>query len=755
MPQRDDIPGSQLPSAIPDDEGPGVEAPVGEAPPGYEILGELGRGGMGVVYKARDRRLKRVVALKMLLGGAHAGGDGRVRFHNEAEAVARLAHPNIVSVYEVGSHRGLPFLAMEYCGGGTLSAAVGGRPQNPRRAATLLASVARAVQAAHDAGIVHRDLKPGNILFTAGGEGPGRDAAVPKVADFGLAKRLDSDGTSDPTRTGAALGTPAYMAPEQMNDARRVGPAADIYALGAILYELLTGRPPFLAESEANAVYLVMTQKPVGVRRLQPKIPADLETICHRCLAKEPQGRYRSAGELAADLTRFLRGEPIKARPVGSLERTVRWVRRHPAWAGLLGVSAAALLAGVAGLAAFADRERRAARDLAEQRDRVVAEQTRTAEQRDRAEAARAETEAARAEAERERDRAERARAEAETNHRRAEENFALARRAVAECLDLARRDPVFQAPGAEAAKALLLRTAVPYHERFARSGGGSADVRREFAAAGFEAGLAGGAVSAKLEAVASFRKALPELRRLSEENPADAGRLYEWATCHNNIGALLMEIGRPEEALADLAAGLELMRRLSAAHPDNPEYRNDLAAAHGNIAGLHLYTGRPAEGLAVYVELDRFLQSLIAAFPQKADYYEDLSLCRVNAAAALDAMGRVSESLERLDQARTAIGPLRRGSPDHVRVRAAWADLRHRRAHRLADLGRFAEAFVQPVSAPERPYMRSGRPGLRFCPRHMRIADLWDRKPNGSSSTAAPGQRVQMSTESTWSVPT
>jgi WD40 repeat protein len=306
---------------------------------GYAILGELGRGGMGVVYKARQLSLKRLVALKMVLAGPHAGPADLVRLRTEAEAVARLQHPNIVQIYEVGQQDGRPFLSLEFVDGGSLARALTGTPLPARRAAQLVETLARAVHAAHQRDIIHRDLKPGNVLLTSDGQ--------PKITDFGLAKQLDA-GTGQ-TQSGAIMGTPSYMAPEQAGGkSKDIGPAADTYALGAILYELLTGRPPFMAETTIDTVFLVITQEPVPPRQLQPKVPLDLDTICLKCLEKEPRKRYASAAALADDLGRFLDGEPISARPISYWGRTLKWIQRRPAVAGML-----ALLLLIAG-AAFA-----------------------------------------------------------------------------------------------------------------------------------------------------------------------------------------------------------------------------------------------------------------------------------------------------------------------------------------------------------------------------------------------------------------
>jgi serine/threonine-protein kinase len=308
--------------------------------PGYDVEGVLGRGGVGVVYKARHLRLKRPVALKMLLVGACATPAERERFLREAEAVAGLRHPNIVQVHDVGEHEGRPYFTMEYVEGGSLAQKLAGAPQPAREATALVATLAEAVQVAHQGGIVHRDLKPGNILLTADG--------TPKVTDFGLARRLE--GSAGLTQSGTPVGTPSYMAPEQaQGKSRAAGPAADVYALGAILYELLTGRPPFRGETAAETVLQVLFEEPVPPSRLNAKVPRDLETICLKCLHKEPHRRYATAAAMAEDLRRFQRGEPIVARRAGALERVGKWVRRRPAQAATLATSLllAAALVGV------------------------------------------------------------------------------------------------------------------------------------------------------------------------------------------------------------------------------------------------------------------------------------------------------------------------------------------------------------------------------------------------------------------------
>src|SRR5436190_3862389 len=300
--------------------------------PGYNVEAKLGHGGMGVVYRAWHLRLHRRVAVKMLLAGAHAQPAERERFLREAEAVAGLRHPNIVHVYEVGDVDGQSYFTMELVEGGSLAQQIQGVPQPVRKAAALVATLADAVHVAHQSGIVHRDLKPANILLTADG--------TPKVSDFGLARRLQGGGAL--TLSGVPMGTPSYMAPEQaQGQTRGIGPGVDVYALGAILYELLTGGPPFRGETPTETVLQVISQEPAPPSRLNDKVPRDLETICLKCLAKEPDRRYASAAALADDLRRFGEGRPILARPVGRGERFWRWGRRNPTAAALLATALA------------------------------------------------------------------------------------------------------------------------------------------------------------------------------------------------------------------------------------------------------------------------------------------------------------------------------------------------------------------------------------------------------------------------------
>ncbi|QDU30156.1 Serine/threonine-protein kinase PknB [Anatilimnocola aggregata] len=287
---------------------------------GYEIEGVIGQGGMGVVYKARQLGLKRLVAIKMILAGANASSQELARFRSEAEAVARLAHSNIAQIFEIGQQQGRPYLALEYVSGGSLAQQLDGQPVPQRRAAELTLALARGVQHAHDKGIVHRDLKPGNVLIHSDG--------TPKIADFGLAKHVQGNPTH--TMTGAIIGSPTYMAPEQAaGNSAEIGPATDIYALGVILYEMITGKPPFTGDSVIETIQQVREQDPLPPRLVQPKLHRDLETICLKCLEKKPQQRYSSAAALAADLKAYLEGEPIQAQSLTLLDQVARSIRHQ------------------------------------------------------------------------------------------------------------------------------------------------------------------------------------------------------------------------------------------------------------------------------------------------------------------------------------------------------------------------------------------------------------------------------------------
>ncbi len=375
------------PGAVPADSRRPVVA-------GYEVMEELGRGSMGVVYKARQLSLNRFVALKMIRCG-NVIAEGLSRFVEEARLVALLQHPNIIQIYEINVTGSIPFFSMELADAGSLADQIGGRPQPFLQGAQMVETLALAIQAVHRRGIVHRDLKPSNILLLNSGLDTAQRSGVPglppprlqpKITDFGLAKQLGEGGNG--TESGMILGTPSYMAPEQAEGrSRDVGPPADVYSLGAILYEMLTGRPPYAGESPLETVLQLFQMEPVAPSQLQPKVPRNLETICLKCLNKEPHKRYADAGALADDLARFLHGEPIHARPTSLPERLAKWARRRPALA-TLGVSICSAVILLLGLvfwhhvdlqfsldqARLDERQARDGQDASSQHERLMAQ---------------------------------------------------------------------------------------------------------------------------------------------------------------------------------------------------------------------------------------------------------------------------------------------------------------------------------------------------------------------------------------------
>jgi serine/threonine-protein kinase len=657
---------------------------------GYELRGLLGRGGMGLVYQARHVPSGRTVALKMLLGGAHAELAELARFRAEAEAVTRLRHPNIVQLFEVGSQDGWAYFALEYLPGGSLARHLAGTPQPAGASARLVQTLAHAMQFAHEHGIVHRDLKPGNILLASGGREPPEGGVsggsrpplagcVPKITDFGLAKRLDvepaaiaSDGR---TRTGQLLGTPSYMAPEQTwGRPADVGPAADVYALGAILYECLTGRPPFRAPTPVDTLLQIRSTEPVPPRRLVPSVPRDLETICLTCLQKDPRRRYASARALAEDLGRFLTGAPVEARRAGPRERVVRWARRRPAWAALTGVCTAALVSLVAlGVWHYAalhgyNAELRAERANAD-RLRELA-QTREAE-------------------------AVRQQGEAQKQWRRAEVNF---RKALAAVEQLLLRVSVegkrlAHEPRMELLRRALLRDALRFYQAFLNERGEDPGVRLETATAYFrvadiqkELGQAGAAEEA-------YGAAAKLLQGLVDEFPREPRYRYDLAGVHNNLGGLLMDRQRPDEAERAIRRALEIQTVLVQEFPDSTEYRIALAGSRHNLGTWLVGNGRLQEGEeALRAALD-VRRRLAEANPDKPECRQDVARTVANLATAVLRAGRLHEAGEGFREARDMQELLVKGFPKVPAYRLELAGSHQGLAVVLAQTGQAEEA--------------------------------------------------------------
>jgi tetratricopeptide (TPR) repeat protein len=577
---------------------------------GYDVLGEVGQGGMGVVYKALHLRLKRVVALKMLYPspGLSAGHWERLlaRFRREAEALARLRHPHIVEVYDVGEAAGgAPYFALEFCSGGNLETRLGGKPLPPPQAGALVGTLARAVQAAHEAQVIHRDLKPANVLLAACGlVGPAKPQAaelVPKITDFGLARKLDE---ASQTHTGDVFGTPSYMAPEQARgQSHEAGPAADTYALGAVLYECLTGRPPFKAATSADTLMQVLHEEPIPPRKLEPGVPRDLETIALKCLQKEPHKRYATAGALADDLARYLRGDAIHARPVGAVERVGRWARQRPAVAGLL--AALAVLTAVA----------------------LV---TTTALYRD------AVAQARQARAERD---------EADRQRQRAERNLDLARQAVDECFLVARDAPLLQQENMRQVRKLLFEKAVPFYRGFRAQRPDDADLKGRMAEHQLRLAYLTAETGRPSEALAQYRAALDLYRELAARQPG-AALQFHLVDALNGLGWRLAELGQTKEARACFEEALRVQGQLAAKFPRAAEYRQGLAQIRSNLAALSAQQGRRTEALALYRDAHDRLRAQAADRPNDLACRSRLALVAGNLASLYADLGRWQEAL-------------------------------------------------------------------------------------------------------------
>jgi serine/threonine-protein kinase len=661
---------------------------------GYELFAVLGRGGMGVVYQARHLALDRVVALKMILAGAHADPEELKRFRREAEAAARLQHPGIVQVFEVGEHQGLPFIALEYCAGGSLSRKLAGMPLPPREAAHLGEAVAHALDAAHQKQIVHRDLKPHNVLLTESG--------APKIADFGLARKLDSGSAG--TRTGAVVGTPSYMPPEQARG-EHVGAAADVYALGAVLYELLTGRPPFLGPDAMATLAQVLYQEPLPPRRLQPAVPRDLETICLCCLRKEPARRYSSAAALAEDLRRYQAGEPILARPVGRRERLWKWARRRPAVAGL---TAALLLAVVAGFAlvTWKWQEELAAREMAELREKeaeAARDQERQAKEQEslaRQQAQRSATIAqlAREQEQQARHKEQVAREDADRQKLEAQAKSAIALKYWGDAQDAVQKmftevsegDQLLKnEPRFEQVRKKLLENALAYYQRFLKEKSDDPTVRLATADASVRVGDILQQLASKEEAEKAYRDSLQMLQQLVKQFPEVVEYRAHLAAAANNLGSFLRTLGRFQEAEQQLRQARELLQQLA----PTPDHRALLAAACSNLAIVLELTYQLVEAEKMYLEALQLHQSLVDDFPDVARYRHGLAVGFHNLAVLLRLTGRLSQAEKMYRQALVHRRKLVDDAPGVAAYRQGLARTSNNLAALLEILGPLPEA--------------------------------------------------------------
>ncbi len=584
----------------------------------YELLEEVGRGGMGVVYRARQPALNRVVALKMIAPEACGGPGARARFRTEAQAAARLQHPNVVQIFEVGEQQGRPFLVLEYVGGGSLARRLEGAPLASSAAARMVETLAHAVHTAHLCGVIHRDLKPANVLLTPNG--------IPKVADFGLAKQMDGDSGGQ-TETGAILGTPSYMAPEQAEGGRRPsGPATDVYALGALLYELLTGRPPFRGVTRLDTLHQVVRDEPVPPRRLQPGVPRDLETVCLKCLQKEPRKRYDSALSLAEDLRRFGAGEPVLARPAGWVEVAWRWCRRRPAQA-ILGASLLLALAAGGSLVVWQWRR-------AEDNFRVAEGLRQEAEAREKV--------------------TEGLRQEAVAHEAEVEDSFFMAHDAVKDFLKQAGQEGFLDGSVREPQRRALLSKAQLYYRKFLERRGRDATLRRELAEV--SAGLADVTrqIGSPAEALADYRHALGLFEELAHEDPDSVPLRIQRAILYDHVSAVLDRLGQPREGLDALEHARGLLEEVLRKEPDNLAAKAELANVHHNMGMIHRGSIRLDDALAAFAHARAMQRGLFRHHPEEPDYQAKLANTLNNIGVTLMRQGRPAESLKPL---RNAVG--------------------------------------------------------------------------------------------------
>lgn len=530
---------------------------------GYEIIDELGRGGMGVVYKARQQGLNRLVALKMVLSGKYADPREVKRFQAEAEVLAKLEHQNIVQIYEVGQHDGMPWFSLEYIEGGTLADKVYCDRPAPDSAAKIVLGLAEAMDQAHCQGILHRDLKPANILL-AGGESASLEECTPRITDFGLAKRLEED--SGMTRNGAVMGTPSYMPPEQAEGRNwQLGPPADIYALGAILYDLLTGRPPFKGETATETLQLVLTRDPRLPSRICPDVPSDLQVICMKCLEKEPAKRYRSARDLADDLNAYLNGETIKARPASAIEKAVKWCRRRPAIAALIAVCFLSLIGFTFGAFAYAKHQREAA-------DRELS-------LRQQAESAQVKAETSAKEARRQAD--------------RAEANYSQAREAVRQ-LTLVGHQRLKNVPHMEGVRRELLEQALKSHQQFLTINGNEPSQQSEVGRAWLRQAEIQEMLGNSKQAEQSCRKSLHVFQELCKAEPENTEHQRDLASAWNDLAILLQKAENYSEAELAFAESLKIKHELVKQNFESVQHRRELARTYHNRGHLHQMQNKP-----------------------------------------------------------------------------------------------------------------------------------------------------------------
>ena len=662
---------------------PTTNPPVPSLPPGvflgdYELLEVLGEGGMGVVHRARQVSLNRSVAIKMIRTGRIATASQVARFRNEAETVAMLDHPHVVTIFEVGEADGHLFYSMKYFEGGNLLQSLARFQAEPRAAARIVADVANAVHHAHQRGILHRDLKPSNVLLDSEGR--------PRVADFGLAKWMNVD--SELTQSGFFVGTPSYMAPEQAGAERNVAcnvtTATDIYGLGAVLYAILTGKPPFEGDTLLRTLEQVRSREPVPPRRLQPGVPSDLETICLKCLEKEPRRRYASAQALAEDLERFLAGRPIAARPVRTWEKSWKWARRKPALAVLLAISTLSAFALAASVLIYNHKLRQAV-------DTALANETRALKQHDLADA-----------------------------------RYKLARDSIRQMLTRFDVDRLAAVPRLMELHLAMLEDSQAFFQAVLEQADNTdptirIDAALLVAGTGSTQYLLGRPAAAR----PNFELAVTLLENLLQELASDHAQygdcVDQLAGSHAFLAALDNDAGHLDEARRHLGVSLTLYERMTRTRPNDPKwsdaqartehllgahhqvrsqqneamvhyeksialrnhlirnypkvevFQTQLAETEQNLGLLYAQTGRIADARAVFKKTIQAFQPLTVQHPENVPYRLTLAAACVNLGGLLMGLAEHEAAAKVLDQGIASVEAVLQREPRHTFARAAW----------------------------------------------------------------------------------
>ena len=580
---------------------PQVEAGLGRFGD-YELLEEIARGGMGIVYRARHLPADRIVALKMILAGQFAADTEIEHFCGEAQAAANLDHPGIVPIHDVGRLNGRDYFSMGYVEGSSLAERTAAGPIPPREAAELMRDVSRAIHYAHQRGIVHRDLKPANVLID--------NAGNPKITDFGLAKRLHAVG---PTITGDVIGTPSYMSPEQaIADTEQIGPTCDIYSLGAVLYCLLTGKPPFQAATAVDTLAQVVGQDPVSPKRMNAAIDYDLETICLKCLEKEPQRRYASAADVAAELERYLAREPIAARPISRADRVWRWCRRRSLVAGLTATAIGLALTIVALLVVGYVHENRLRQD------------------------------------------ADTARQLADENAQQARQQSLLALQTLeAVIFEIQRK--LQNVPASHEARREMLNSVLDRLDHVADTLETRPRADHHRAVVHVELGelilrvvqVENGATG---RALRQFQQANDIFRQLATADPNDSLVLTNLAVSHGKLAEAHRQLGNLNAALTEQQRGLDLLERLLQLKPKNVSITERLADAHSHLGKLHFALSDLKAAEKAHQQSLRMFMGLAAEQPEATQYQRQLSVNRAGLAAIAMRQGRLEESHEALE---------------------------------------------------------------------------------------------------------